>query len=271
MVLYLIGLGLGDEDDITVKGLKAVQKCSRVYLEHYTSILGAPLERLEEVYGCKITLADRDMVETQSDEMLAHADEEDVAILVVGDPFAATTHGDLFVRAAKDKNIKVEVIHNASIMNAIGACGASLYNFGQTISIPYFEDNWRPQSFYDKLKVNAALGFHTLCLLDIKVKERSLASLLAGTDDFMPPRFMSVNEALSQLMEIEEARGEGILSETTMCVGLARVGQHDQKIVYGKLADVSKVDFGAPLHSLIILGTTHPIEEEVLDYFGVSE
>lgn len=41
MVLYLIGLGLSSPEDITVRGLKAVQKCERVYLEAYTSILMA--------------------------------------------------------------------------------------------------------------------------------------------------------------------------------------------------------------------------------------
>lgn len=46
MVLYLVGLGLGDEKDITVKGLEAVRRCSKVYLEHYTSILGVDKERL---------------------------------------------------------------------------------------------------------------------------------------------------------------------------------------------------------------------------------
>jgi diphthamide biosynthesis methyltransferase len=38
-MLYLIGLGLSDETDITVKGLETVKKCARVYLEAYTSIL----------------------------------------------------------------------------------------------------------------------------------------------------------------------------------------------------------------------------------------
>ena len=38
-MLYLIGLGLGDADDITVKGLKIVKNAKRVYLEAYTSIL----------------------------------------------------------------------------------------------------------------------------------------------------------------------------------------------------------------------------------------
>jgi diphthine synthase len=38
-MLYLVGLGLSDETDITVKGLEIVKKVSRVYLEAYTSIL----------------------------------------------------------------------------------------------------------------------------------------------------------------------------------------------------------------------------------------
>jgi diphthine synthase len=38
-MLYLVGLGLADETDITVKGLEIVKKADRVYLEAYTSIL----------------------------------------------------------------------------------------------------------------------------------------------------------------------------------------------------------------------------------------
>ncbi len=50
-------------------------------------------------------------------------------------------------------------------MNAIAIVGLQLYNFGQTVSIPFFEENWRPESFYDKIKINKQHGFHTLCLL----------------------------------------------------------------------------------------------------------
>lgn len=45
-MLYLVGLGLADETDITVKGLEVVKKASRVYLEAYTAILMVPKERL---------------------------------------------------------------------------------------------------------------------------------------------------------------------------------------------------------------------------------
>lgn len=62
------------------------------------------------------------MVEQMSDEILNGSDKEDVAMLVVGDPFGATTHADLVLRA-KEKGIPVKVIHNVSIMNAVGCCG----------------------------------------------------------------------------------------------------------------------------------------------------
>lgn len=38
-MLYLVGLGLADEKDITVKGLEVVKRAARVYLEAYTAIL----------------------------------------------------------------------------------------------------------------------------------------------------------------------------------------------------------------------------------------
>jgi diphthine methyl ester synthase len=38
-MLYLVGLGLADEKDITVKGLDIVKKAERVYLEAYTAVL----------------------------------------------------------------------------------------------------------------------------------------------------------------------------------------------------------------------------------------
>lgn len=67
-------------------------------------------------------VADREMVEQGADEILEKAKGVNVAFLVVGDPFGATTHTDLVLRA-KTLNIPVQVVHNASILNAIGACG----------------------------------------------------------------------------------------------------------------------------------------------------
>lgn len=88
----MVGLGLYDEQDITLRGLKAVQQCERVYLEAYTSILLCDKAKLEDLYGKEVVVADREMVESQADIILDGADKVDVAFLVVGDPFGATTH-----------------------------------------------------------------------------------------------------------------------------------------------------------------------------------
>ena len=165
------------------------------------------------------------MVEQESDKILENAAEEDVALLVVGDPFGATTHSDLYRRAVK-KNIPCKVVHNASIMNAIGCTGLQLYRFGHTISIVFFtgknpflgshfeynlqkkKDTWQPDSFYEHIVNNKAKGLHTLCLLDIKVKEQTIENLLRGNKIYEPPKYMTVNQAAEQLLLIESRRKE---------------------------------------------------------------
>lgn len=276
-MLYLIGLGLGDEKDITLRGLESVKKCEKVYMEAYTSLLSFGLSTdglstLEKLYGKPITVADREMVEEKVDSVLSEATSFDVAFLVVGDPFGATTHTDLVVRA-KELGVEVKVIHNASVMNAVGICGLQLYRYGETISIPFFTDTWKPDSFYEKIQRNRELGLHTLCLLDIKVKEPTWESLCRGKKLYEPPRFMTINTAIEQLLEIEQNRGdrgESAYNEDTNCVGLARLGSEDQKIVAGTMRQLLAVDFGEPLHCLVIVGTTHPIEEEMLNMYKLK-
>ena len=66
----MIGLGLNDEKDITLKGLEAIKNCDLVYLESYTSKLACNIEDLEQLYGKKIILADRKLVEQNADDIL---------------------------------------------------------------------------------------------------------------------------------------------------------------------------------------------------------
>ncbi|KAL1933017.1 hypothetical protein VTP01DRAFT_8695 [Rhizomucor pusillus] len=269
-MLYIVGLGLSDETDITVKGLEAVKKSERVYLEAYTSILTVGKEKLEEYYGKQVIVADREMVESESDTILENADKVDVSFLVVGDPYGATTHTDLVIRA-RELGVPVQIIHNASIMNAVGACGLQLYNFGQTISIVFFTDTWRPDSFYDRIKENKAYGLHTLCLLDIKVKEQSIENLARGRKIYEPPRYMTINQAAEQLLEIEENRGEGVCTEDTLAIGCARIGTATQKIVAGSLKQLLHVDFGGPLHSLVLVGSRmHDMEADFIREFAAD-
>ncbi|KAI6188351.1 GPI mannosyltransferase 1 [Aphelenchoides besseyi] len=273
MVLYLIGLGLGDVQDITVRGLNIVKKCHRVYLEAYTSILsygyGTDKTKLEEFYGREVLEADRDFVEQGCGGMIGEAKTHDIALLVVGDPFGATTHSDLFLRA-KEFGTEVRVVHNTSILNAVGCCGLQLYSFGEVVSIVFWTEEWRPESFFDKIMANREHGLHTLCLLDIKNSKTKL--LFMNRKIYEPPRFLTCAVAATQLLEIVQKgtskAQEYAITEDTKVVGLARIGWETQKIAYCSLKQMAELDLGPPLHSLIIPSHhLHPLEEDVLNTF----
>ena len=248
MTLHFIGIGLNDEKDITVKGLEIVKNCDFIYLECYTSKLQVSKEKLEEFYGKEVILANRELVEKKAEEILDKAKDKEVAFLVIGDIFGATTHTDILLRAKK-ANIKINFVHNASTINAIGITGLELYKFGKTTSIPYPSKGFEPETAYDVIKQNKESGLHTLALLDIKSKE---------------DRFMSVNEALEILLKIEDKRGEKVVTTDTACLGCARIGG-DFKINYGKVSKLLKEDFGEPLHCLVFPGKLHFVEEEALE------
>ena len=250
MPLYFIGLGLSNEKDISINGLEAVKKCDIVYLENYTSILNCKKEDLEKLYSKKIILARRSLVEADNNEIIENAKAKNVAFLVIGDPFAATTHIDLFLRAKKE-GIKCNVIHNASIASAVGITGLQVYKFGKITSIPLENENI--ETPYDVLKGNLSLGSHTLFLLDLNPDEE---------------KFMSVNDAIRYLLKVELKRNERIFSEKTLCVGCARIGSESQVIKAGSAKDLLKFNFGKPVHCLIVPGKLHFMEEGALELYS---
>jgi diphthine synthase len=183
---------------------------------------------------------------------------------------SATTHTDLLLRA-RTLSIPTHTIHNASILSAIGSTGLQLYNFGQTVSMPFFTPTWKPSSFYDRIRENRAIGLHTLVLLDIKVKEPSLENLARGRKIYEPPRFMTVAECAGQMLEVEGERAEGVYGEGSLTVGVARVGSEEQRVVSGTLRELCAVDMGRPLHSLVLVGCrVHDLEREVLREWAVD-
>ena len=250
-MLYFIGIGLNDEKDVTLKGLEAVKKCDFVYLENYTSKLNVQIDYLEKLYGKKVILADRKMVEIDAEKtILQQAKTGNVAFLAVGDVFAATTHVDLFLRAKK-LNINVRVIHNASVLTAIGITGLQLYKFGKTTSIPFENENI--EAPYDILKLNKENGMHTLFILDLKPDSNDS---------------LSVNDAIRYLLRVELKRGVRAFTDNTLCIGCAKLGSLDQIIKSGKAKDLLKEDFKNGMHCLIVPSEKlHFMEEEVLDLY----
>jgi len=84
---------------------------------------------------------------------------------------------------------------------------------------------------------------------------------------------MSTAVAAQQLLAIIqdnlEASGDQarLISPDSSCVGLARVGSESQTIKSCSLKDMAEADLGSPLHSLIIPGHLHPLEQDMLDLF----
>ena len=263
-MLYLIGLGLNSKS-VSVQALKVIKNADHVFLENYTSIFNSTKKELEEFYERKISLADRDFTE-KSDEIVRLAKKEDVCFLVIGDVFSATTHTDIFLRAKKN-SVEVEVLHNASILTAVGITGLELYKFGKTTSIVFPDDNWMPKTPYTVLKDNKEKNMHTLFLLDIKVSEPDKKDMLKTKAKPNPPRFMTIKQALEILLELESTHKEQVLSKDTLAVGVARLGEKDQLIKKGSINELLNYDFKGPLHSLIIPAKLHFIEEEVLSHY----
>src|SRR3989338_2149244 len=253
MTLNLIGIGLSTEKDITVKGLEIVKKCDKVYLENYTSLLQCSFSDLEKFYGKKIILADRATAEQKDEEIVKEAKNKEIAFLIVGDPFSATTHIELF-KLAKEKKVPVQVVHNASVLTAVGINGLQLYKFGKVTSIPFLEDHPNLETPYNVLKENQQQGLHTLFLLDLKPDQQ---------------KFMTVNQALEILEKIEAKKKEKLLSKDTLVIGCARLGSEDAVIKSGSCEKVRKQSFGKAPHCLIIPGKMHFSEEEVLKFYGL--
>lgn len=268
MTLYFIGLGLFDEKDISIKGLEIIKKCKYVFLENYTCKLHTSIKKMEDLYSKEIILADREMVESTSEtSILKHAIDNDVAFLVIGDPMSATTHTDLWLRC-KELSIKTKFIPNASIFTAVGVTGLQLYKFGKTSSIVFPEPNWLPQTPYDTIKLNKEHNLHTLLLLDIKVKESSKADIRKNKDNFLPSRYMTVNEGIKALFDIEEIRKEGVFTDETLCIGCARLGSDDPTIIFGKAKDLLTRDFKEALHCIIVPAKMHFLEEEAVNNYS---
>jgi len=148
----------------------------------------------------------------------------------------ATTHITILGEAKKRK-IKVEVIHNASIFDAVAETGLQLYKFGKITSIPDFE----AESFIKTIKDNLGIGAHSLILIDIGMK---------------------TSEAFEKLEKT--AKNHKVkLNKIVVC---SRLGTKDSKIYYNNLKELKNKNLKKPF-CIIIPGKMHFMEKEVLEDF----
>ncbi len=249
-MLTFIGLGLWDEKDVSVKGLEAIGNADVVYAEFYTSrLMGTTLEKMEEFYGKPVkVLAREDVEQHPKDNILKDAQDKNVVFLTGGDAMVATTHVDLRLRAGK-MGIETRIIHGSSISSAVcGAAGLQNYRFGKSATIAFPYKNNVSETPYDTIKMNKGNGLHTLLFLDID-REKG---------------YMTVNQGVKLLLEVEEKRKEGVLDDA-IGVGIARAGSPEPCVKAAELKDLGTFDFGGPLHIMVVPAELHFLEEEALE------
>ncbi|MBS7658777.1 MAG: diphthine synthase [Candidatus Bathyarchaeia archaeon] len=250
-MLKFIGLGLYDEKGLSILGLEEAKNSDIIFAEFYTSFMpGLSLTRLEKLIGKPIQILSRKDVEEKSEEIiLKFAKERDVAFLTPGDPMNATTHVALRVKAEK-MGIKTKLIHAASIFSAIaGATGLQSYKFGRSVSIPIAAGFPVSETPYNVIKINKNLGLHTLVLLDLDVE--------AGI-------YLTVPEALKQLLIVEENRRENVINLNSFIIVVARLGGAAMYVKSFLVKDALNQDFGNPPFSIVFPGKLHFMEVEAL-------
>jgi len=247
-MLTFIGLGLYDSTDISEKGLHKIRTADKVYLECYTSRLaGTSIGELSTYYQKPVIPLYREDVEQHPDKLLEEAETLEVVFLCAGDPMVSTTHADLRMRAAS-RGIGTAIIHAASIVSAVcGLSGLQNYRFGKSCSLPFPQKNWFPTTPLDVILQNLSLRLHTLVYLDIQNE-----------------RFMTVPEAVTLLEQMAADRQVQI----PLYVGIARAGSAEPVVRAGPGAAIQTVDFGPPLHILIIPAELHDMEREYLEIFA---
>ncbi|HXY46875.1 MAG TPA: diphthine synthase [Thermoplasmata archaeon] len=243
--LWFVGLGLGDERGLSRFARDVLGTCAVVYAEEYTSVApSGTFERLEREVGRPIERLSRPLLESEAPILDALGHEDRVALIVVGDPFTATTHVALRI-AAERAGHRWRYIPNASILTAAaGFLGLSAYRFGRTVSLPFPVPGFEPRSPLEHLAANRAGGLHTLILLDLVPEEG---------------RFLRAPEGLA-ILRTRDPEG-AILPEAAEIGVAARVGRDDAQGWFGPFARLRSIDFGPPMHVLVVPATDLHFEE----------
>jgi len=246
-----VGLGLHDEKDLSLRGREEIMRADRVFAEFYTSLMPKlSIRKLEKLVGKSVSIVSRKTLEEEGGEpILQEAKKGKAAFLVPGDPLIATTHVDLRIRAEK-QGIKTRVIHGASIVSAvIGLSGLQNYKYGRSVTIPFPEKGFTPETPYRVILENRVMGLHTLCYLDIKAEQE---------------RYMTVKEGLQSLLDMEKQKRSHVITFSTLVLGVARAGSDNPTIKAGYVGEVINHDFGFPPHTLVFPGKLHFMEAEAL-------
>ena len=245
MSLTLVGLGLFDERDLSLRAIEEAKISDKIYIELYTSKWYGNIENLKKIIGKDVTELSRKDLEDNSDEIIKEAKKQRVVIFVEGDPLCQTTHFSLLLEARK-LGIKTKVIHNASILSAVGETGLHVQKFGQYVTIPFPEKTKGkpPESIFEIIRENKKREFHTLCLLDVTAEEN---------------KYMSVTESLKILLQGE------VIDKDVKIVVFAKAGSENPVILFDSVNNLINNDISDTPAVIIIPGKLHFTEKEYLE------
>lgn len=269
-MLHLIGIGTRKEH-INSEMFEAIKNSKKVFLEYYTCFYETPFDELSKYIGKEVTIANRELIESHIEtEIINPAKDEDIALLVLGDPLIATTHTDLLLRA-KEMKVETKVYNNISIGNYITRTGLQFYKFGKITSIPFFSEKFMPRTPYLVFMDNYKMGAHSLFLLDLN-PSNDIA--YKGKE-----RFLKAGDALQFLLDIPKLMLEeeeilesdaNFIDEETPAIICSRLGFSDEEIIYDDISGLIKLDkaknFKEPL-CVIIPGDMHEMELKYLEQF----
>lgn len=246
-MLYLIGIGLKPKH-LTLEAVEALKECKSVFLEAYTSKYSeGTVKALERTIEKSVMKLKREQIEENSRMLLVQGKKENIAVLVYGNPFTATTHIQLLLDAKK-QGIRYKVIPSVSIINFLGKTGLDEYRFGRITTIVFPGEKYCPESFYDVIEKNKQLGLHTLCLLDIRAEEG---------------RMMSVADALAIIEKIEKKSGKKLVKESRL-VALCGAGSEEEIIKIASFNELKRSSYNCFPQSLIVCGDLNEKEKEVM-------
>ncbi len=255
MTLYFIGMGPSIEY-LSLKAIAILKSVDKVVVDRYTSIVpDYSIDRLREIIGCKpvIVEASRSDLEGWSiKSIVEEAIEKDIALLVPGDPFIATTHDAIRLEALK-KGVDVEVVYGVSVYCLVAsASGLQAYRFGKSVTLVYPE-GFKPYSVLETIYDNLKRGLHTLLFLDLKI-DKGVA--------------MTIPEAIDLLLSLDREYSSNPILDRVIGVGLAQIGTDRETVRADILSRLSSYEYPEPPHSLVIVAKPHPIELELLHYIG---
>jgi diphthine synthase len=250
-MLTFVGLGLYDERSITVEGKEALQTADQVFAEFYTSkLVGADLQRLEYYHDVSFEILDRAAVEQDPEAVLEAAESEDVAFVTAGDTMISTTHVDLRLRA-HERGVRTRIVHGTTAQTAASSLtGLQNYRFGKATTLPFPDAHGGgdvPESVVETIEDNRKRNLHTLVYLDIKVDDPHWE----GEQEFM-----------------HAGDAAALLSETFgdhLGVVVARAGSANPVVEADRIDNLAEMDFGRPLHLLIVPGELHDMERDALE------